>query len=206
MVTIVSGRSRSPLAMVLLGLLAEAPMHPYRMRQLIKERGKDQVANVDQRNSVYQTIARLQRDGLIEIRETARNEGRPERTIYKITPAGRRTLIAWIGTMLSTPAREFPEFPAALSNLMQLRPPEVLRHLEARAAALETQLAAISAAADASGLPRLFLLDDEYRSAVTRAELRWVRSVIADLKSGDLTWDDRMLRTYMITPEEPDGS
>jgi len=37
---------RSALALVLLVLLAEEPMHPYRMRELIKERGKDKVANV----------------------------------------------------------------------------------------------------------------------------------------------------------------
>ena len=37
---------RSPLALVVLALLYEAPMHPYRMQQLIKERGKDEVVNV----------------------------------------------------------------------------------------------------------------------------------------------------------------
>jgi hypothetical protein len=31
------------------------------MQTLIKERGKDQIANVAQRNSVYQTIAALKR-------------------------------------------------------------------------------------------------------------------------------------------------
>jgi DNA-binding PadR family transcriptional regulator len=52
-------RPRSPLAMVLLALLAEEPMHPYRMQQLIKGRGKDKIANVARPNSVYQTIDRL---------------------------------------------------------------------------------------------------------------------------------------------------
>jgi hypothetical protein len=42
-----------------LGLACEAPMHPYRMQALIKQRGKEQIANVAQRNSVYQTIAAL---------------------------------------------------------------------------------------------------------------------------------------------------
>ena len=31
-------------------------MHPYRMQQLIKERGKDLVINVQRRASLYQTI------------------------------------------------------------------------------------------------------------------------------------------------------
>ena len=50
---------RSTLAMVLLALLTEAPMHPYRMQQMIKQRGQDQLVNVAQRNSVYQALDRL---------------------------------------------------------------------------------------------------------------------------------------------------
>ena len=34
---------RSTLGMVLLALLMEAPMHPYRMQQMIKERGQDEL-------------------------------------------------------------------------------------------------------------------------------------------------------------------
>src|SRR5579862_1201460 len=82
-------RPRSPLWMVVLSLVCEEPMHPYRMQALIKERGKDQIANVAQRNSVYQTITGLRRAGLIAIRETSREERRPERTIYKVTEEGQ---------------------------------------------------------------------------------------------------------------------
>ena len=86
-----STHRRSPLALVLLVLLAEEPMHPYRMHEVIKERGKDRIANVAQRNSVYQTIDRLLRAELIAVRETTRDERRPERTVYEITPpAGTR--------------------------------------------------------------------------------------------------------------------
>src|SRR5881275_2834817 len=106
---------RSPLALAILALLYEAPMHPYRMQQLIKERGKDEVINVRQRASLYQTIDRLLRAQLIAIRETAREEKRPERTIYELTEEGRETVLRWMREMLSTPAREFPEFPAALA-------------------------------------------------------------------------------------------
>src|SRR6185369_12765581 len=104
-------RPRSPLWIVVLGLACEEPMHPYRMQTLIKQRGKDQVANVAQRNSVYQTIDALRRAGLIRVRETSREERRPERTIYEATDEGRRALAAWVRTGLSTVAREFPEFP-----------------------------------------------------------------------------------------------
>src|ERR1700721_886577 len=114
-------RPRSPLWLVVLGLACEEPMHPYRMQTLIKQRGKDQVANVAQRNSVYQTIDALRRAGLIEIRETSRQERRPERSVYEATDEGRHALQSWVRAGLSTPAREFPEFPAALSVLYGVR-------------------------------------------------------------------------------------
>src|SRR5258707_905967 len=114
-------RPRSPLSMVVLSLVCEEPMHPYRMQTLIKERGKDQIANVAQRNSVYQTIAALRRAGLLTIRETSREERRPERTVYEATKEGRRTLTSWMRTVLSTPARDFPDFPAALPLLRATR-------------------------------------------------------------------------------------
>src|SRR5918997_5272181 len=134
---------RSPLAMAVLALVTEAPMHAYRMQQLIKERRKDDVINVAQRNSIYQTIDRLHRDGLIVVRETSREENRPERTVYEITEPGRETLREWMHTMLSTPAREFPEFPAALAFLPVLPPEEVLAALRERAATLEARLTAL---------------------------------------------------------------
>jgi DNA-binding PadR family transcriptional regulator len=100
-------------------------MHPYRMQTLIKERGKDEIANVAQRNSVYQTIAALSRAGLIVARGTSREKRRPERTIYAVTDEGRRTLQSWMRTVLSAPAREFPDFPAALSLVAGVAPDEV---------------------------------------------------------------------------------
>src|SRR5215472_12707828 len=96
LITVTASRPRSPLAMVVLSLLVEGPMHPYLMQQRIKQQGKDQVANVAQPNSVYQVIERLQREGLIAVRETAREERRPERTVYELTTEGRQTLYLWV--------------------------------------------------------------------------------------------------------------
>src|SRR5919109_3888797 len=132
---------RSTMALAVLALLFEEPMHPYRMQQLIKWRGKDQVINVRQRAGLYQTIDRLLRAGLIAVRGTARDERRPERTIYELTSAGRTTAIAWLREMLATPAREYPEFPAALAYLPLLTPEYARRQLERRAETLAAELA-----------------------------------------------------------------
>ena len=190
-----SSDRRSPLALVLLALLAEEPMHPYRMQQMIKERGKDKIANVAQRNSVYQTIDRLLRNGLLVVRETSRDERRPERTVYELTDDGRTTLCSWTRGMLAAPAPEFPEFPAALASLMLLEPADVLAQLSTRSAALaaeiDTRRAELAAVPD---LPRLFTLDEEYLLAVRGAELRWVDGVLDALRSGELTWSEEWIR------------
>lgn len=171
-------------------------MHPYRMHEMIKARGKDRIANVAQRNSVYQTIDRLLRLELIAVRETARDERRPERTVYEITEAGWEAMRTWTAGMLANPSREFPEFPAALSSLMVLTPEEATSRLEQRAADLAESLAEDRRAlAAAPGLPRLFLLDEEYLITVREAELAWVERVLEALRSGELSWSREWIRT-----------
>ncbi len=44
------------------------------------------------------------------------------------------------------------------------------------------------------GLPRLFLLEEEYRRAVLQAELAWVRAVCAEIRVGRLSWDESWIR------------
>jgi DNA-binding PadR family transcriptional regulator len=193
---------RSTLAVVLLALLKEAPMHPYRMQQVIKERGQDQLVNVAQRNSVYQALDRLVRDGLARAGGTTRDSGRPERTVYEITDEGSATLRRWVLAMLPTPAREFPEFPAALAFLAILDPDEVRPLLEQRVAALREKLTAVTAQAP-PGLPRLFLIEDEYRAAMLRAEVQWLNTVIADLAEGRLTWDLAMIESTLAQFSAP---
>ncbi|MGH3366575.1 MAG: PadR family transcriptional regulator [Nocardioidaceae bacterium] len=182
---------RSPLAMVLLVLLAEEPMHAYRMQQLIRERDKDSVVNVASRNSVYQALGRLQRAELVAVRGTSREQRRPERTVYQITEAGLVELHDWLAAMLAEPRNEFPEFPAALASMALLSPEQVTQHLERRAAALRQRLDAPDPAALAAqhGLARIFLVEDEYRRAMVEAELAWLTSVLQDLRTGALTWN-----------------
>lgn len=182
---------RSPLALAVLALLHESPMHPYRMQRLIKDRGKDQVINVAQRATLYQTISQLLRAGLIAFWETERQEGFPERTVYKVTEKGHETAVAWLREMLASPTQEFPEFPAAVSLLPLLPPDDALAQLEQRAEKLSGQIAAIDAEAQTVGqtLPRLFLLEAEYKRTVLDAELTWVQGVIDDLRGGRLNWN-----------------
>ena len=180
-------------------------MHPYRMQRLIKERGKDQVIDVQRRPSLYQTINQLLRAGLIVVAKTSRQPGFPERTIYRITEEGRSAALLWLREMLSTPAQEFDEFPAAVSLLPVLTTEDARAQLELRATRLTERIAAMDHELQtyATDLPRLFLLETEYVRRVVEAELAWVRSVIADLERGELTWSEAWIRGF-LPPETED--
>jgi DNA-binding PadR family transcriptional regulator len=187
---------RSPLALAILVLLHEAPMHPYRMQRLIKDRGKDQVINVEQRASLYQTINQLLHAGLITFWENSRQEGFPERTVYKLTESGRLTAAAWLQEMLSTPVRDYPEFPAAISLLPLLNPADAIHQMERREDHLVHQIASKEKGMQTYlvSLSRLFLLEEEYMLTMLEAELKWVRSIIADLRNGQISWDQEWMR------------
>lgn len=198
---------RSPLAMAILALLAEEPMHPYRMQQLIKERGKDQIINVRQRASIYQTIERLLRDGQISVKETLRETGKPDRTVYEITKEGREILIEWIREVLSTPIQEFPNFPVAISYISLLSPQDALEKLEQRIDVLGKTVQQIDNNLQTykSIIPRLFMLESEYQKTVLAAEMEWVRSASEDIRNGSLFWNDEWLRDIAEPLDQPRG-
>ncbi len=175
-------------------------MHPYRMQRLIKDRGKDQVINVEQRASLYQTINQLLRADLITFWETTREEGFPERTLYRLTDKGHETAVSWMREMLSTPSREYPDFPAAISLIPLLTPEDAVEQLVRRETKLTDQIATVDKDIQVLDLPRLFLLESEYMRVVLEAELNWVRGLIHDIRSGQLTWNQDWMRPF-IPPE-----
>ncbi len=186
----------SSLGLIVLWQLFEGPMHVYRMQKMFEAQGKARVVNVRSRASLYQTIERLKRNGLVEVYETQRAEGYPDRVVYAITDEGRVVAREWLREMLRNTEGEYPEFLAAVSILFGLPPDEARSELELRAEKLESALALTEQSlADApAALPRLFLLEEEYRKAMLAAELSWVRGVIDDLREGRLTWSEEWLR------------
>jgi DNA-binding PadR family transcriptional regulator len=182
--------------LIVLWQLFQGPMHVYRMQKLFEAQGKDRVVNLRSRASLYQTIERLERHGLVEWFATGRADRYPDRVVYEITDAGREVARQWLREMLHTTEGEYPEFIAALSILFGLAPEDARAELELRAEKLQAALDATVqdlAAAD-KGLPRLFLLEEEYRKAMLEAELAWLRGVTRDLRTGRLTWSEEWLR------------
>jgi len=193
---VITNFRRSPLALAILGLLEDGPLHPYGIQQLIRQWGKDQVINVGQRASLYKMINRLLEAELIKVSGTGRDQQYPERTSYELTDAGRAASRQWMAEILSTPRNEFPEFPAALSFLPMLTPAATAELLAERRDALVRRLAERDATLAAEGfeIPRVTLLETEFLRAVTDAELKWVDAVLAGLRDGSITWSREQLR------------
>lgn len=189
----------SPLTLMVLVLLAEAPMHPYEMQRVMQARGKDTVVRV-QRGSLYPAVERLAAAGLIEPMETERAGRRPERTVYRLTDEGRDTAELWLTGMLREVRNEFPEFAAALSFLPLLSAAEARSELIARLVQLGKSIAAVRSVTD--GLtaqyqfPRLFLIETEYQLAMLEAEHAWVSGVVEDIANGRLSWDAEQIRAW----------
>jgi DNA-binding PadR family transcriptional regulator len=186
----------SSLGLIVLWQLYQEPMHVYRMQKLIEAQGKDRVVNVRARASIYQSIARLVRLGLVEVGETVETEGYPDRIVYAITEPGREIAREWLREMLRRTDGEYPEFVAAVSLLFGLAPEDARVQLELRVQRLAAELAEIAAGlADAPReLPRLFLLEEEYRKTVLEAQLSWLSGVIDDLRERRLDWSEQWLR------------
>ena len=179
---------RTPLALAVMNLLMEHPMHPYEMKSKMKERGHDQVIKL-KGGSIYDTVERLEEGGFIEAQETSREGRRPERTVYAITETGRDEITEWLKELLTQPVNEYPQFGAALAFFAALDKDEVMHLLKMRTALLDGQIAGSERQLNTfmeMGLPRLFLIEGEYAVAMKRAELEWVRNLIHDIDDGKL--------------------
>lgn len=181
---------RNLWALTVLSFLRERPLHPYEIRQLVVERGKDQFLDL-KRGSLYHAVDHLQRAGLIEAIETIRQGRRPERTVYGITAAGENELLAWLADLLRNPGDDSQDFFAALSFLIHLPPNDVANLLEQRAEQLRRRIGDLgqSLTALSSKLGRVLLLESEYARAAQESELSWVQSLIEQIRSEKVTWN-----------------
>lgn len=181
-------RLSNPLALAVLTLLYERPMHPYEMSTTLRERHKEESIRLNY-GSLYAIVAGLQKQELVEVQEVVREGNRPERTIYKITEAGKAKMMSWLSEMISVPVKEFPQFEAALSLAGALAPDDAIRLLETRLHSLIMKRASDDAILGSipDSFPRIFLIESEYSRAMLDAEITFVRSLVTDLRSDNVS-------------------
>jgi DNA-binding PadR family transcriptional regulator len=178
----------NPLALAVLSLLTERPMHPYEMSNTMRERAKEQSIKLNY-GSLYSVVEALLRHKLIDVHETIRAGKRPERTVYAITEAGRTEYVDWLSELLSVPVKEFTQFEAALSLMPGLPPDEVARLLRTRRTRLDAEIVgtrAIMEEMHRQGLPYLWAIEADFLVQLRQAELNFVDDLIKKIEDGTL--------------------
>jgi DNA-binding PadR family transcriptional regulator len=195
-----SSRDRSnPLALAVLALVFERPMHPYEMAATLKHRHKHESIKL-RYGTLYTVIELLTSRGFIRPKETSRDGKRPERTVYALTPKGRDELRNWMRDLVAEPAKEFAQFDAALSLLPVLPPDEAIELLRGRSrriAEIHAQLTTlvndlssrtlgemaepnqeIPAPLLGQKFPAIFIVETEYRLTLLQAELDFINGLV----------------------------
>jgi DNA-binding PadR family transcriptional regulator len=184
-------RPANPLALAVMGLLLEQPMHPHAIAATLHERELDRAFKITT-GSLYDVVRALERDGWIVARQTIRVGGRPERTVYEHTEAGREQFVAWLDELIRVPTREYPRFLSAISYVGALGRERARAALVERGERLAAQVGDLreqwSAVVDSGQGPRLFMIEVEYAWHMLEAERAWLGQVIADIDNGALAW------------------
>lgn len=174
----------NPLALAILVLLYERPMHPYEMSATLRERRKEKSIRLNY-GALYAVIEQLLRENFIAVREVLKEGRYPAKTVYELRSLGEAELIDWMRELVSSPAKEYPMFEAAISLLPVLPPEEVIELLEIRIGLLEKTIEEIDEEdlkCRAMKLPRLFSLESEYYRAITDAEYEFCKDLLGALK------------------------
>jgi len=177
----------NPLALAVLVTLWQKPMHPYEIAQTLRHQGKDSSTKIKY-GSLYTVVQNLEKHGFVEVADIEQRGNRPERTVYRVTEAGREETTEWMSDLLAEPAKEFPIFETALSLIGVIHPDEVVRLLTERVKALDVQAASARGALEKlyESVPRLFLVEVEYQLHMVEAQAEWVRGFLEEIRKGSL--------------------
>ncbi len=163
--------------LLLLGLLKREEMHGYQLSQFLEHR-LDSVVPM-KRSTAYFLLNKLAERGLVR-EETDREGRRPERRVYRLTPAGDATFAESLRDHLGRHAS--PHFPDAVGLLFMdfISPHERVELLRRRLQQVEDQADHAEDQARAHATTPV-LLAMSYRASVLRSERDWLKSTIERL-------------------------
>ncbi|MDQ0646732.1 DNA-binding PadR family transcriptional regulator [Microbacterium natoriense] len=182
----------TPMGVMVLALLREGDMHPYEMVRLMRARRDDRLLTITN-GTLYHTVARLQRAGLLDEVGVDREGNRPERTTYTLTDAGVDALVGWLRRELSR--IDHPsDFRIALAEAHNLERDDVIESLRLRRNALVDAHASHRdglAGARTKKVPEQVLVEFERQEVLLEAELRWLDSLLTRLEAAAFPWGPR---------------
>jgi DNA-binding PadR family transcriptional regulator len=157
------------LKSALLGLLVLDPKHGYDLKNELEQAlGGHWEINFGQ---IYSTLARLERDGLVEVAEEDQ-DGRGKKT-YRITDMGRAELAAWFEQPVEKPRPLRDEFFLKLVIGRLSGRPDPARIIDRQRQAYLTQLRGLTALAARAEDPTVELMA-EGAILHLQADLRWL--------------------------------
>ncbi len=180
----------SPLALSILELLNERPMHPYELASTMRDRHYDEFVRLNF-GSLYHTVEVLERNGWIVPAEREKEGRRPERTVYRLTDSGQKVLLQVVSDTLAQPHREYQHFSAGLMFMHHLDANKAVEDLGKRSVALAALVAKLSHILDellAQGHARLWLIELEHKIALLQAERDWILKISKEISNGKLEW------------------
>jgi len=175
------------MKLMILGLLLEKDRHPYEIRLTMVGRNWNYAFRLRD-GSLYYAVDQLREHGLIEAVHTVPvpGEHRPDKTIYRITHAGRQEFDRLMYAQLEQPS--YPHHPMMLA-MPFLRHADQARVAEIAArqlAACEERIATLEAVLEAKDkrLPSSSQRNIRGMLALGIAERDWLRTVIDEARSG----------------------
>jgi PadR family transcriptional regulator AphA len=133
------------------------------------------------RSHLYAVIARLARDGLASARKVVQND-RPDKQLYRITPAGKRALEIWLDHVDGDDADAF-HLKVFYGGLMTRA--KLIEHVEAYRDGVHERLERFDGIAETNtnrGHDYYHRLMLDYGYAQARASLAWADEILAKLR------------------------
>ena len=153
----------------LLTLLQRSPMYGYQLRQEFEaSTGSTWPLNVGQ---VYTTLARLERDGLVEVADDAGDEAQ---RVYTISAAGRADVDQWFATPVQPGSPPRNELAIKLALAVRTPGVDVRSVIQAQRTATIRTLQEYTRAREAAQDDLSWLLVADSLIFAAEAEIRWL--------------------------------
>ena len=169
--------------MMLIGLLLDRPMHGYELAEVLS--GLGQWADMG-RTSVYYTLGRLERDGLVT-KHVERHGDKPERSVYSMTEEGRNAFFRSIEETLRAGSEPLSALDVAIFYSNRLDQEAVVDAVRERIASLEEEITEsveqMSRDGEGSAVDLPLRLVLQRRLALLRANVEFLEGLV-ELASG----------------------
>jgi DNA-binding PadR family transcriptional regulator len=195
--------------LVILGFLRGRPQYGYEIKQLIEHVMGDWT-NIAF-GSIYFALKKLAEESFVEKVGTEQEGGRPSRTIYQITDAGREEFMRLLREVWSNVERQTFDFDIGLSFMSALPTEEAKEYLRKRITHLEHTLQYLDAhqteeLADTDHVPMHLAstVFDHHRRHL-QAELDWTRGLLQNVQQGVYDAEIDWMRGLFAWKEQEDA-